>query len=204
MKNLYKALAALQQEIPPIYKGTEGYGYSYADWGQILDIVNPLMAKHGLGFTQPLDGTRLKTIVFHIESGESIEGSVEIPQDINLAKMNAFQVIGSGITYYRRYSLSAMLGLVTDKDADAAGEQVKAERPKATNIIRDRDAEIKEAEADILTRAKKRINEELEKHDYTRADQKKAFILMVLEKPTIDTLNDADQVADALDNENEE
>jgi hypothetical protein len=79
-----------------------------------------------------------------------------------------------------------------------------AERPKATNIIRDRDAEIKEAEADILTRAKKKINEELEKHDYTRADQKKAFILMVLEKATIDTLDDADQVADALDNENEE
>ena len=40
--------------------------------------------------------------------------------------MNTFQVMGSAITYYRRYTLSTMLGLVTDKDADASGEQVKS------------------------------------------------------------------------------
>jgi len=54
---------------------------------------------------------------------------------------------------------------------------------------------------EILARAKATINKELEAHDYTRTDQKKAFISMVLEKPTIDTLNDADSVMDALDNE---
>lgn len=37
--------------------------------------------------------------------------------------MNKFQVIGSAVTYYRRYSLSAALGLVTDLDNDAQGEQ---------------------------------------------------------------------------------
>jgi hypothetical protein len=214
MKELYKALADFQQEVTPIYKGTEGYGYSYADWGQILEIVNPLMQKHGLGFTQPLDGTRLKTIVFHIESGESIEGSVEIPQDISLAKMNAFQVIGSGITYYRRYSLSAMLGLVTDKDADAAGEQVKTKDktvqvldPKGsgqtrTTIIRDRAEEQKEAEDEELARAKIAINDELKKHDYITVDSKRTFIKGVLEKATIDNLGDADAVMDALEDEN--
>ena len=34
--------------------------------------------------------------------------------------MNEFQVLGSAITYIRRYALSSMLGLVTDKDTDAA------------------------------------------------------------------------------------
>jgi hypothetical protein len=38
--------------------------------------------------------------------------------------MNDYQAYGSGITYYRRYALSSMLGLVTDKDTDAAGEVV--------------------------------------------------------------------------------
>ena len=36
--------------------------------------------------------------------------------------MNEFQSLGSAITYLRRYSLSSMLGIVTDKDVDAAGK----------------------------------------------------------------------------------
>lgn len=54
---------------------------------------------------------------------------------------------------------------------------------------------------DPLIMAKKAINTQLEEQDYTRTDSKKAFIKQVLEKETIDTLDDADMVADALDNE---
>lgn len=120
-KNIYTALSAFQQEVPVIHKGTEGYGYSYADLATILETIEPLLAKHGLGFTQPLDGKSVKTILFHIESGDTIESSIDIPQDVTLAKMNQFQVLGSAITYLRRYSLASMLGLVTDKDTDASG-----------------------------------------------------------------------------------
>ena len=124
MKNLYKALADFQQEVPVIHKGTSGYGYSYADLPAIFDIINPFMNKYGLGFYQAVNGTSLKTVVFHIESGEQIESETAIPQGVELAKMNEFQVLGSAITYIRRYALSAMLGLVTDKDTDASGDQV--------------------------------------------------------------------------------
>ena len=41
MKHLFKALAAFQQEVKPIFKGTKGYGYSYADLPTILDKINP-------------------------------------------------------------------------------------------------------------------------------------------------------------------
>lgn len=124
MNNLFKSLAAFQQEVPTIHKGREGYGYSYAELHTILEVVNPLMAKHGLGFTQLLSGDNIKTIVFHAESGEKIESETTIPKVV-LKGMNDYQSFGSGITYYRRYCLSAILGLVTDKDADAHGEQVK-------------------------------------------------------------------------------
>lgn len=130
MKELYKALAAFQAEVPNIYKNSTGYGYKFADLGEIDRIIKPLLIKHGLGYVQPLDGTKLKTIVFHVESGESIESTVDIPQDVQLAKMNVFQVMGSAITYYRRYSLSSTLGLITDEDADAAGEQTSVHKPK--------------------------------------------------------------------------
>lgn len=125
MKELYRSLAAFQQEVPVIHKGTAGYGYTYADLTAIFDVINPLMKKHGIGFTQYVTDHQLCTVVFHVDSGEEIKACADIPQDVQLKGMNQFQVLGSAITYMRRYQLSAMLGLVTDKDTDASGEQVK-------------------------------------------------------------------------------
>ncbi len=122
---LFKALADFQQEVPAIYEGSTGYGYKYADLKQILAVINPILKKHNLGFTQLLNNSSLETIVFHTESGENISSSVEIPQDVTLKGMNAFQVLGSAITYYRRYSLSSILGLVTDSDNDASAPKAK-------------------------------------------------------------------------------
>lgn len=135
MKHLFKSLAAFQQEVPVIHKGTQGFGYSYADLPAIFEKINPLLAKHGLGFTQLLqskDGlSYLVTLVFHIESGENIESQIILPQ-VTLKGMNDYQSFGSGVTYFRRYALSSALGLVTDKDTDASGEQVKDEPKKPT------------------------------------------------------------------------
>lgn len=129
MKELLKSIAGFQQEVPVIHKETEGYGYSYADLPQIFKVINPLLKKHNLGFYQCLEGTQLKTVLFHTETGQSIESKAEIPQDVSLSKMNKFQVLGSAITYFRRYQISAMLGLVTDKDNDAQGEEKKLPTP---------------------------------------------------------------------------
>jgi hypothetical protein len=125
MKNLFKALADFQQEVPVIHKDTKGFGYSYADLPAIFEKINPLLKKHGLGFTQLIQGTSIETIVFHIESGDQLKSNCDIPQGVELKGMNQFQVLGSAITYLRRYALSSALGLVTDKDTDAAGEQPK-------------------------------------------------------------------------------
>lgn len=123
MKNLFKALASFQQEVPIIHKGTQGYGYSYADLTAIFSTINPLLKKHGLGFTQLVGDNNIKTIIFHIESGEQLETVTTIPSGVTLKGMNDFQVLGSAITYIRRYALSSALGLITDKDLDACGEQ---------------------------------------------------------------------------------
>ena len=131
MKHLFKALADFQQEVPVIHKGTQGYGYSYADLPKIFEVINPLLKKHGLGFTQLINGQQIVTVLFHCESGENIESKTDIPI-IQLKGMNDYQSFGSGITYYRRYCLSTILGIVTDKDTDAAGEQVKKAKQKLT------------------------------------------------------------------------
>ena len=135
MKNIYKSLAAFQQEVPVIHKGTQGYGYSYANLATIFEVINPILKKNGLGFTQLVGENNIKTVIFHVTSGESIETITNIPQDVVLKGMNDFQVLGSAITYIRRYALSSALGLITDKDTDAGGEQTKKLVAKVTKPI---------------------------------------------------------------------
>lgn len=131
MKNIFKALADFQYECPIIIKNTQGYGYVFADLPEIVEIIKPLLKTYGLGYTQPLHGNQIKTILFHVESGETIESLTDIPQGVKLSGQNDFQVLGSAITYLRRYSLCSILGLVTEKDTDASGEQNKTEnKPK--------------------------------------------------------------------------
>jgi hypothetical protein len=125
MKHLFKSLAEFQQEVPTIHKATQGFGYTYADLPKIFEVINPLLKKHGLGFTQLINGSELVTIVFHVETGETIESKTAIPQGVQLKGMNDFQVLGSAISYLRRYCISSILGIVSDKDTDAGGEQIK-------------------------------------------------------------------------------
>jgi len=136
MKNYYKALAGFQQECPVLLKDTDAYNYKYVDLTKIIHSINPLMKKHGLGFTQML-GTNLEsgntcvtTTIFHIESGEVNSSTVDIPL-VDLKGQNSYQSLGSGFTYLKRYQLSSALGIVSDKDVDAYGEQVRAVMPKA-------------------------------------------------------------------------
>eukprot|EP01047_Picozoa_sp_COSAG01_P036153 COSAG01_NODE_2813_length_7029_cov_5.326263_2_plen_175_part_00 len=152
MKHLFKALAAFQQEVKPIFKGTKGYGYSYADLPTIFDKINPLLEKHGLGFTQLIntheEDNYLNTIIFHVESGETLESNTLIPQ-ATLKGMNDYQSFGSGVSYFRRYCISSSLGLVTDKDTDASGEQVQKTKKEKLNTKRFADALIAVQEGKI-------------------------------------------------------
>lgn len=129
MKDLFKALADFQQEVPAIHKGTKGYGYSYADLSTIFETINPILKKHDLGFTQLIQGDYINTKVFHTKTGDYIESNVDIPQNVVLKGQNEFQVLGSAITYLRRYALSSALGLVTDIDADGSSNQTKTTEP---------------------------------------------------------------------------
>lgn len=133
MKNLFKSLADFQQEVPVILKdttaGNGNFAYQYADLPAIFNVINPLLQKHGLGFTQVtkcLDGVDyLYTIVFHVESGESLESQLRLLPEVELKGQNIFQSYGSQLTYFRRYGISQILGLVTDKDTDASGTTIK-------------------------------------------------------------------------------
>jgi hypothetical protein len=119
--NISKALSEFQSNCPVLSKGSQGYGYKYADLPSIVSTINPIMKKSGLCFTQ-LTGSEegkvsVTTILIHAESGEFFETTISSNVK-GAAKMSEIQAAGSIITYLRRYSLSAILGIVTDEDAD--------------------------------------------------------------------------------------
>ncbi len=128
MKELFKALANFQEEVPVIHEDTKGYNYTYSNINTIFGVIKPLLKKHGLGFYQSLQGDRLDTVLFHVDTGHEIHSTVDIPR-VKLGSMNEYQSLGSGITYLRRYSLSCLLGLITDKDIDAKSEEPTKEVP---------------------------------------------------------------------------
>lgn len=133
---MWKALSDFQAECPAINKGAKGYGYKYADLPSIMDIIQPLLRKHKLVISQPLVGRMVTTILVHYPSGQREVSSIDIPEGVMLKGMNQFQSDGSAITYYRRYALSSMLGIVVDEDTDAAGTQVTQKAPAKKEVKR--------------------------------------------------------------------
>ena len=125
IKNIAKAQCSLQSEIKDINKDAKGYGYKYTSLDALVKYLRPLLTKNGLSFMQMPKGddstVGLETIFMH-ESGEWIESSVYAPI-ADLKGMNTYQSIGSAITYLRRYSLSAFVGIASDEDNDASGTQ---------------------------------------------------------------------------------
>jgi hypothetical protein len=164
MKKLFKALADFQQEVPVIHKGTKGYGYSYSDLPTIFEVINPLLKKHGLGFTQLVGQGTINTMIFHVKTGETLETETAIPQNVTLKGMNDFQVLGSAITYIRRYALSSALGLVTDKDTDAGGQQVSVTKDMLEKLYKTKADKVPAEHADHI----ERIIQDDEKKSYQK------------------------------------
>jgi hypothetical protein len=187
MKNLFKALANFQNEVPVILKDTQAYGYKYADLPAVFTVINPLLKKHGIGFTQLINGMSVKTIVFHIDSSEQIESNTDIPQGVTLKGMNDFQVLGSAITYIRRYALSSILGLVTDKDTDASGEQAPPSNEEKKKALDPQGNEKKWL--NFETKAYKGTYEKMLSGATTLAEVKEWFLLSKEVETALKTIN---------------
>lgn len=134
---LMTALAGFQTDCPTIEKSKTGYGYKYAELSTIIETIRPILKKHKMGFTQHMIGSDvLRTIVFHFESGEFIQTDTTIPSGVELKGMNLFQTDGAKFTYYKRYSITSILGIVSDDDIDARGQikQETDEQPKKKRL----------------------------------------------------------------------
>jgi hypothetical protein len=117
---IYSQLAKFQQSVGTINKDSKGYGYNYASLDNIVAIITPFLKENNLGFTHTFDGTDIICTLFNLE-GETLTSKLSLPQE-SLKGMNMSQSMGASITYARRYTLSAILGLVTDEDTDGVAK----------------------------------------------------------------------------------
>lgn len=131
-RTLFAALAKAQASFAKVRKTHavtvspskgRAYTYKYADLESILDAVRPALNAAGIYLYQHVtnrnSAVSCTTILTH-ESGEQLAGG-EISIPISSGGMNSAQSLGSAITYARRYSLSAALGISADDDDDGRG-----------------------------------------------------------------------------------
>ena len=124
-----KALAAAQAELKPVLrdktaevKSEKGnYKFDYADLASVIEACRSALTKHGIAVVQgvEVDGGNVKveTRLIH-SSGQWLSSTLAMK-----ATGDRPQVVGSAITYARRYSLSAMVGLASEEDDDANAAQ---------------------------------------------------------------------------------
>jgi hypothetical protein len=99
------------------------YKFEYTDLNGIFNEARKVFKANGIsviqnGYTDVIEGTRVitvETMLLH-SSGEYVKSN---PLKFNAA--NSMQDFGGQLTYMKRYSLSAMLGISTEKDDDANG-----------------------------------------------------------------------------------
>lgn len=133
-----EAFAKAQAEFPAIHKDKTAkiktkaggeFSYSYADLPTILEAVNPILQKHNLAVGQSVvsinGGVGVETRIYHTG------GHVERFGPLYLPGGDDARSAGSSVTYSRRYSLCAALGIATDEDNDGATASPKPARSES-------------------------------------------------------------------------
>ena len=134
ISNLTAALVKAQADFPAVPKTKEvivnssrgNYAFRYAPLEDMLRIIRPILAAHGLGVVQGAQGETLETTIIHA-SGEWISHAMP------LTDPGTAQAYGAQITYKRRYGLKAALGIETDDDNSEEQQETprKPGRPSA-------------------------------------------------------------------------
>ena len=119
---LTTALAKAQAEMEnaPLNKVNPHFKSKYADLAAIRDATLPVLTKHGLSISQTtrLDGEQFVLVTFLAHaSGQYITSVYPLPFS------DKPQVMGSAITYARRYSWASMCGVTAEEDDDANAAQ---------------------------------------------------------------------------------
>lgn len=122
INELAEALAIAQGKLENPHKNKTAdagkFGYKYVDLASVIDTVRQPLSEAGLSYVQmPIVDEGMLYVVTRLmhKSGQWLEGRYPCAS----GNMD-HQRIGSAISYGRRYSLCAVLGIAADDDNDGA------------------------------------------------------------------------------------
>jgi len=129
---LAKAMLKVQGELQPALKNRENtFSKSrYATLNSVMDACREILINNGIWLVQhpvPVEHGHLglTTKLIHAESGQWQSSLMVMP----LPKADP-QGYGSALTYGRRYSLAALVGIVTEEDDDGESASFRPQRAK--------------------------------------------------------------------------
>ena len=110
-ESIYSKLYKVQKEIGAISKDSTNpfYKSKYFDINSLIKQLTPILQKHNLLLLQPIEDDKQYSRIVDLDGG-MVESSLALPTDLDAQK------IGGAITYYRRYTLVALLGLQAEDD----------------------------------------------------------------------------------------
>jgi superoxide dismutase len=136
---LFAALSKFQGELDNASKSKQGHGYKYADLAECINIAKAPLAATGLAVSQMLGQSEsgkqtLITILTHA-SGQYMMSEFDLVDATLMggAGKNPAQVLGSAITYQRRYAYTAIIGMAQQDDDAASCVQVNSNRTNSNN-----------------------------------------------------------------------
>lgn len=138
LKELFTALAKAQSEMKTAGLNAENpyFKSAYADLAEIVRVSRPALSKNGLSVIQQIlpneDGQNILHCILAHSSGQWIETRMRI-----LPAKNDVQSMASYITYLRRYSYAAIVGVVTadeDDDGEKAVHDIRKDIHKGTSL----------------------------------------------------------------------
>ena len=109
---IYAKLHEAKKEIGVVKKTKTNphFKNTYADLNALIDAVEPILLEKGLILLQPIKDGKVFTQIIDVESFDMIESWIDLSPNLTA------QALGSQITYYRRYQISAILSLMADDD----------------------------------------------------------------------------------------
>ena len=131
MQEIAVKLLEVQKELGAVKKDKKNpfFSSNYADINKFIEVVKPILNKHGLVLIQPLSNIEgqpaIRTILVDGESGDMMEDVMPI-----ILKDNDPQKVGSAITYYRRYALQSFLFLEAEDDDGNKASAPQKSAPK--------------------------------------------------------------------------
>lgn len=110
----------------PNKQGGRGYQYAYADLAGVMEAVEDALASQEMALFQTLQERGNKTVLVTTLAHSSDQW---ISSEVSVSSPTAGpQVFGSSLTYMRRYSALAILGIAPDTDDDGKAAQERADQ----------------------------------------------------------------------------